>query len=317
MKIQRKEDHMKIGYQDLFSRNLGIFTQEEQERIRKTRVLIIGCGGIGGTVAIILARSGVANFTLVDFDRFDVTNMNRQICCFTDTLGQNKTEVTKEAIKKINPEAKIHTYPSYLSLDQVETLCKDADIIFPAADDFAYSIRCFQIARRLKIPALLIVPSGLWAMISMIGPSGLTAEDLFGIPKNLDYECLKEVFTNKKYKLATYFYVRLGGWQKDYYNDFIENDLSPAQICPLVWLASSIGSLEIIKYLSRKGTVVTLPKYWWISEAGINIQRLYRMNLQTLMVAQRKIMWSLFQTRLAKVLERAEFWWWKSILSKR
>ncbi|HQP31124.1 MAG TPA: ThiF family adenylyltransferase, partial [Deltaproteobacteria bacterium] len=65
-------------YQELFARNYGIFSQAEQERLRQACILIVGCGGIGGTVAVMLARSGVGRFILVEFDDYSPSNMNRQ-----------------------------------------------------------------------------------------------------------------------------------------------------------------------------------------------------------------------------------------------
>ncbi len=95
-------------YKSLFERNYGVFSPDEQEKLRNANILIIGSGGIGGIVAISLARCGVENMTIYEFDSFQVSNLNRQICCNIDTLGQNKGVVTKEEILKINPQAKIN-----------------------------------------------------------------------------------------------------------------------------------------------------------------------------------------------------------------
>ena len=67
-------------YKFLFERNYGVFSPEEQEKLRNANVLIIGSGGIGGIVAISLARSGVENMTIYEYDAFQVSNLNRQIC---------------------------------------------------------------------------------------------------------------------------------------------------------------------------------------------------------------------------------------------
>ena len=87
-------------YNQLFYRNRGIFTEDEQERIRGGSILIVGCGGVGGMVAIMLARSGVGRFILVEFDTYEPTNMNRQVACFGNTIGRNKAQVIREDISK-------------------------------------------------------------------------------------------------------------------------------------------------------------------------------------------------------------------------
>ena len=97
-------------YEELFERNYGIFSLKEQGKIRDARVVIIGCGGVGGVVAQALARRGLNHFVLYEHDQYDISNMNRQITCYDDTVGVNKAAVTRETILKINPEADIIMY---------------------------------------------------------------------------------------------------------------------------------------------------------------------------------------------------------------
>jgi hypothetical protein len=298
-------------YQELFLRNYGVFTQKEQDRIRTSRVLIIGCGGIGGTVAIILARSGVSRFILVEFDDYGFSNMNRQIACFTDTLGRNKAVVLKEQILKINPEAQVEVYPKLLTHDRLSELIPKTDMVFPAADDLAFSVIVFREAQRLGVPALLVFPSGTWANVCILMPDSPPVEEIEGVPRLESYEELKAILAIRKYKFGTYFYVPFADWRIDYYRAFIEEDISPAHIAPSVWLCSSLGSLEVLKVLSGKWKPVKSPHYWNITKNGIRINRIGGLNLQTLLVWQRKIMWRLFQTRLSTILEVAQEIWWK------
>jgi tRNA A37 threonylcarbamoyladenosine dehydratase len=99
-----------MKYEQLFERNYGVFSPEEQERIRKAKVVIIGTGGIGGVVATTLARSGVGHFVLYEHDVYQPSNMNRQITCFVDTLGDNKAESVRDSLLKINPEAEVTVF---------------------------------------------------------------------------------------------------------------------------------------------------------------------------------------------------------------
>ncbi|NVM23354.1 MAG: ThiF family adenylyltransferase, partial [Desulfobacterales bacterium] len=75
-----------FDYSSAFQINSSIFSTDEQDILRNARVTIVGIGGIGGTMAIILARSGITNFTLFDPDKYEESNSNRQIGCFVDTL---------------------------------------------------------------------------------------------------------------------------------------------------------------------------------------------------------------------------------------
>ena len=80
------------------------------EKLRKARVAIFGIGGVGGHVVEALARSGVGAFDLIDNDNVSITNINRQMVATLDTVGSQKTEVMKERILSINPDAVVNVH---------------------------------------------------------------------------------------------------------------------------------------------------------------------------------------------------------------
>ena len=301
----------KTSYEELFARNYGVLSEQEQERLRKASILIVGCGGIGGTVALILARSGIEKFILVEFDAYDTTNMNRQISCFADTLGRNKTEVLGEDIRRINPNAEVEIYPRLLNHTEIAQLIPKVDVVFPAADDFAFSILVFREAKRQGKPALFVVPSGTWANVSIIMPDGPSIEKVEGIPPLETYEELKQMFQTRKYKYGTYFYTFLAGWRIDYYRRFLDEDLPPTQLCPVVWLCSSIGAFEIVKLVSRKWKPVAAPRFWFITQNRIKILNINGISIHTLLLWQRRLHWMLFQTPLKGLLEKIQDFFWK------
>ncbi len=300
-----------MTYRELFERNYGIFSEREQERLRSSAILIVGCGGIGATVAAILARSGVERFILCDFDVYSPSNMNRQIACFTDTLGRKKSDVVRETLLRINPEANVTAYTELLSHQEIEKLIPKADVVFPAADDLAFSLIVFRDAQRLGKPALMVYPAGSWAHVTIIQPGAPSLEDLEGVPKLAGYEDLREMLTVRRYKFGTYFYVPFADWRIDYYRRFIDGDAPPAQICPTVWTASALGALEVLKLLSGKWKPVVSPHYWEITSARARIRRRNGPSLHTLLVWQRRIMWRTFQTPLGPALEHMQAVWWK------
>lgn len=83
---------------------------ENTKKLEKCSVAIIGIGGVGGYVCQMLARAGVGNLTIVDFDTVDVTNINRQIIATTKTVGKLKTHVMKKMILEINPMCNVDVY---------------------------------------------------------------------------------------------------------------------------------------------------------------------------------------------------------------
>ena len=104
-----------------------------QDKLQKAKVAIAGLGGLGSNIAIGLARIGVGQLHLVDFDRVDLTNLNRQHY-FIHHLGQYKTEALKKQILEINPYIQVITDCLKITADNVPTLFSDADIICEAFD---------------------------------------------------------------------------------------------------------------------------------------------------------------------------------------
>lgn len=303
------------SYSELFLRNRGILTDVQQDRLKRSRVLVVGCGGIGATVAVILARSGVGGFELVDYDSYEASNMNRQITCNTETLGRKKADVLRGEILKINPEAGVRSHPRLLSNQKVAALAKNCDLVFPAADDFAFSLMVFRDAARLGKTALFVVPSGTWANVSLIRPQGPSVEDIQGLPKLDSYEKYRELFEARRYRFGNLFYVQAAGWRKDYFRAFMDEDAPVAQLCPWVWTAASLGAAESVKHLSGMGRPVYSPRYWYVGRDRVGVQKAGRPSFQTLTAWERRIFYRLFQTGLAPVLEKAQEFWWKRFFS--
>lgn len=92
-----------------FEREELLIGSEQLSRLSRAKVLLFGVGGVGGYVAECLARAGVGHITLVDSDKVDITNINRQILALDSTIGRYKVDVCKERILDINPDAEVIT----------------------------------------------------------------------------------------------------------------------------------------------------------------------------------------------------------------
>ena len=89
--------------------------QDGLDKLKNSSVAVIGIGGVGGYVCMMLVRAGVGKITLVDFDKVDETNINRQVVATSKTVGLEKTDVMKQMIEEINPECIIKTYQNNIS----------------------------------------------------------------------------------------------------------------------------------------------------------------------------------------------------------
>lgn len=107
-----------------------------QERLLASSVLVIGLGGLGSPVAMYLAASGVGRLTLVDHDKVELTNLQRQIVHTTDTLGQNKTVSAVKQLMALNPEIVVNTINRKLSETELLEQARVADVVVDASDNF-------------------------------------------------------------------------------------------------------------------------------------------------------------------------------------
>lgn len=93
-----------------FNRFVMMLDEEEKQNLFSSRIIIFGVGGVGGSVAHMLARSGIQHIALVDFDTIDKTNINRQIISNSSNIGKVKVEECKRQLLEINPNIDIEIY---------------------------------------------------------------------------------------------------------------------------------------------------------------------------------------------------------------
>jgi molybdopterin/thiamine biosynthesis adenylyltransferase/rhodanese-related sulfurtransferase len=109
---------------------------EGQLKLLKSKVLLIGAGGLGCPAAIYLAAAGIGTLGIIDSDKVDLTNLQRQILHGLADVGRLKTESAKEAIHRINPDVKVLTYPERLTPQNAIEIFKDYDVIIDGSDNF-------------------------------------------------------------------------------------------------------------------------------------------------------------------------------------
>ncbi len=106
---------------------LKILVKDKFEDIKNLSVLILGVGGVGGYVAESLARCGVEHLILIDYDKVDITNINRQIIALHSTIGKLKVEVLKERIEDINPNCQVEIFPIFFE-ESTKDILNDINI---------------------------------------------------------------------------------------------------------------------------------------------------------------------------------------------
>lgn len=116
--------------------NLKEIGLEGQEKLKQTKVLIVGAGGLGSPAMLYLAAAGIGTIGIVDFDNVEETNLQRQIIHSTKSLGAKKTESSKKAIKDLNPHIKVEIYNKKLNQKNALEIIKKYDVIIDGSDNF-------------------------------------------------------------------------------------------------------------------------------------------------------------------------------------
>jgi adenylyltransferase/sulfurtransferase len=127
------QDQLTRYSRHLLLKEVGI---EGQTKLLKAKVLLVGAGGLGCPAGLYLAAAGVGTLGIIDSDKVDLTNLQRQILHGSADVGRPKTESAKEAIHRINPDVKVITYPERLTSENALKIFPGYDIIIDGSDNF-------------------------------------------------------------------------------------------------------------------------------------------------------------------------------------
>ena len=157
----------------VFERTEGLIGKDRANRLKSAFVAVFGVGGVGGFVVESLVRSGIGNIALIDSDRVESSNLNRQIVATTSTIGKLKTEIACERAKEINPNINVKRYDLFYLpenadeidfsafdyvVDAVDTVSAKVEIIRRAIKTGVPVISCMGTAGKLEPTALRVAP---------------------------------------------------------------------------------------------------------------------------------------------------------------
>lgn len=117
-----------------YARNIPALTEAECESLKRRRILVVGCGGLGGHIIDQLVRIGVGTIRAVDGDVFEETNLNRQLLSNVHRMGISKAKAAAEHIADVNPDAAVEVVEEYLTEANAPALVAGCDIVMDALD---------------------------------------------------------------------------------------------------------------------------------------------------------------------------------------
>lgn len=144
---------------NIFTRTEKLIGADALEKLRNAKVIIFGIGGVGSFTTEALGRAGIGHLVLVDSDRVDITNINRQIEATHDTVGEFKTEAMKKRLLSINPALEVEEYRLFYEKG-IEVDLTGADYIVDAIDSIKSKLKLAEAAHIAGIPLVSCMGTG-------------------------------------------------------------------------------------------------------------------------------------------------------------
>ena len=145
----------------MFERLVPLIGKTGLERLSRSRVLVVGTGGVGAHAVEALARSGIGHLVLVDGDRVRESDLNRQLPALRSTLSKMKVEVLKARIVDINPDCDVHAYPFFYDDDTKSLVWTTTyDFVVEAVDDIKKKLDIILTCKDRKIPFVTVCGQG-------------------------------------------------------------------------------------------------------------------------------------------------------------
>jgi molybdopterin-synthase adenylyltransferase len=192
-----------------------------QERLKQSRVLIVGLGGLGSPVAMYLAASGIGHLCLVDFDEVDVSNLQRQVVHSQMSVGNNKAESAKQSLQSLNDQLTVNTITHKIQREEWDSVIQSFDVVVDCTDNFDTRFAINAACYRQKVVLVSGAAIRFEGQLTVFNPKDTVSPC---------YQCL--------------------------YSPDVSEALSCAEagvLSPLVGVIGSLQALEVVKWISDAG----------------------------------------------------------------
>ncbi len=166
--------------------NMRMLSAVDQHKLLNAHVCVIRLGGLGGTVLEILAHMGVGTLTLIDGDRYEDHNLNRQLLATEETLGFSKAESACLRVNAINSSVTVHYHHDrYLDELNAGVLMQACDVAVDCLDNIPSRFILEKAAKQLNIPLVAVVVAGIAGYVTTIFPQDAGLKLIYGNYKNI------------------------------------------------------------------------------------------------------------------------------------
>ncbi|BEQ16683.1 HesA/MoeB/ThiF family protein [Desulfoferula mesophila] len=160
--------------------NRGELSAQDQARLLNSSAAVMGCGGLGGLTCLLLARLGVGELLMVDGDRFEESNLNRQMLATPETLGRPKAQVAVEAAARLNPACDARGEVAWIGPDNLPALVAGRGVVVDCLDNLAARYDLEDACRAAGVPLVHGALAGMEGMLMVIPPQGPGLRELHG-----------------------------------------------------------------------------------------------------------------------------------------
>ena len=190
---------------EFLSRLKLMLSNEELDNILTKKIILFGVGGVGGSVAEMLVRSGISNLTIVDFDKIDITNINRQIIATHSNIGQLKVEAFKDRLLDINPNLKLSTIDKALTEENISDFSlSNYDYVIDCIDDLKAKKALIKFCYEHKIKILVSCGAGN----RYKGVPNFEVEDIYKTSYDAIAKLLRKFCSEERIKHLTVVYTK-------------------------------------------------------------------------------------------------------------
>ena len=177
---------------DQFSRTEMLIGTDAVKKLNNSKVAIFGVGGVGGFACEALARAGIGEFDLIDNDTVSITNINRQIIALHSTVGRYKTEVMKERILDINPNAVVNIRNCFYLPENKDSFdFTKYDYVIDAVDTVTAKLSIIEEAKKADVPVISSMGTGNKLNPTMLEVTDISKTSVCPLAKVMRYELKK------------------------------------------------------------------------------------------------------------------------------
>lgn len=250
------DDTHGFDYADFTTRNIGFVSAADQQKLRAARVFVAGVGGMGGAAVACLVRCGVGHIEIADMDTFEVSNLNRQIFATLDTVGVEKTEATRRAITRINPECDVTVHDGRTWTQHLGDILPRATVAINGCDDVRATLALMRAGQTYKKTIIDAFASTL-PNVYVARASDKRPEEVFGYPSvGRSIESLSDddvkLCARKEIEWVMTHSSTAEHVELDIAGEMVSGKRKRISFAPMVWMTGCLMAYEAVRVILDK-----------------------------------------------------------------